>query len=334
MLTLSEAKSLLSSYVGANLDFATRLNLACERLVKGGNWRGTKRQVLFNAYPNADLSAFITLPRQFNTVLAIVQYPTNGNGGTPIPIRNSWYEFHASGPGFLLDQTSQWSRGLVPINGRFTTFADFTNCKLKIYTETAETGTIIFKGLSSGSSIYSSISSVWQEGVSLSITNGATTSQTFDTSPFAVIKPVTAGRIKLYAVAADLTETLIAIYEPNETGIAWPRYKVPVSASATQSLPNQYVAICKRAWVPVVRDSDEVIPGNIGALRYALQALTKEDAEDYGRANALWYGDTRTKTVGAFQLLEQEVEDDTGAGGEGTVQVSDDFAIGRMSYGV
>jgi hypothetical protein len=334
MLTLSEARSLLSQYVGANIDFTSRLNLACERLIKAGNWRGSKVEVLFTAYPAPDLSAFLTLPRQLNTVLAIAQYPDSDSVGLSVPVRGSWYEFYAGGPGFSINQTTGWNRGIVPINGRFTTFADFTNCKLKIITEHSESGSIIFKGKSSGVSIYSTIGGTWQEGVSLTISNGNTTSQTFDTSPFAVIKPVTNGRIWLYAVAADTTETLIAIYEPGETGIAWPRYKVPVNASATAGNPTRYVAICKRAWVPLSRDSDEVIPGNLGALRYALQALTKEDAEDYGRANALWYGDTRTKTIGAFQLLEQEVEDDTGAGAEGNIQVSDDFHIGRISNGV
>ena len=334
MLTLAEAKSFLAQYVGSGIDFTTRLNLCCERLIKSGNWRNTKQQVLFNAYPDASLQAFITLPREFNTVLSIAPLPASDSVGRPIPVRSGWYEFHSGGPGFITNQTTQWSRGLVPVNGRFTTFADFTDCKLKIVTEHAETGSIIFKGQTGGAYIFSTFNSAYQAGVALALTSGATTSITFDSAPFTVIKPVTGGRIWLYAVAADLTETLVAVYAPSETGIAWPRYKVPVCASSTQSSPNQYVAICKRAWVPVSNDSDEVIPGNLGALRYALQALTKEDAEDYSRANALWYGDVRTKTIGAFQLLEQEVEDDTGAGAEGTVQVSDDFHIGRVSYGV
>jgi len=250
-------------------------------------------------------------------------------------VRGSWYEFYSGGPGFSVNQTQEWSRGLVPVNGRFTTFSDFTNCKLKIVTEQAETGSIIFKGQSGGTYIFSTFNSVYQGGVALSLaTSGATTSIAFDIPPFTVVKPVTKGRVWLYAVAADLSETLVAVYAPTETGIAWPRYKVPVASSATQASPNQYVAICKRAFIPVFNDSDEVIPGYRAAIELALKALSKEDAEDFGRANALWYGDTRSKTIGAFQLLEQEVEDDTGAGAEGNIQVSDDFHIGRISNGV
>ena len=335
MLVLSEARTFLSQYVGSGIDFTTRLNLACERLIKSGNWRNTKVQVIFSAYPDASGAATITLPRNFNTVLSIAPLPASDTVGKPLSVRNSWYEFHSGGPGFIANQTTQWSRGLVPVNGRFTTFADFTDCKLKIVTEHAESGSIIFKGQSGGAYIFSTFNSIYQGGVALSLsTSGATTSIAFDVPPFTVVKPVTVGRVWLYAVAADLSETLVAVYAPGETGIAWPRYKVPVNATATQAAPNQYVAICKRAWVPVSNDSDEVIPGNLGALRYALQALSKEDAEDYGRANALWYGDTRSKTVGAFQLLEQEVEDDTGAGAEGNIQVADDFHIGRISNGV
>lgn len=335
MLTLAEAKTALSQFVGANIDFTSQLNRASERLIKSGNWRNTKVQAVFSAYPDASGAATITLPRQFNSILAIAPLPASDSVGRSMPVRGSWYEFYSGGPGFSVNQTAGWSRGLVPINGRFTTFSDFANCKLKIITEHAEAGSIIFKGQSGGEHIFSTFNSAYQGGVALSLaTSGATTSIAFDSAPFTVVKPVTVGRVWLYAVAADLTETLVAVYEPTETGIAWPRYKVPVNAAATQASPNQYVAICKRAYIPVQNDSDEVIPGYRAALELALKALTKEDAEDYGRANALWYGDTRTKTVGAFQLLEQEVEDDTGAGAEGTVQVSDDFHIGRISHGV
>ena len=334
MLTLSEAETQLKRFVGNGLDFVTQLNVATERMVKSGNWRGTKAQVLFNAFPDSNNACHITLPREFNTILAIAPLPEGNKSSAAMPIRNEWYEFYAGGPGFITDQTVSWDRGIVPVAGRFTTFADFSNCKLKVVTEQTELGSLYLKGSGGGSRIYTFSEGNWQDGVKLSLTSGSTTSQTFDSAPFSVIKPVTNGRIWLYAVAADLTETLVAIYQPTETGIAWPRYKFPTHKEATSAAPDQYVAICKRAWIPVSAPTDEVIPGNLGALTYALKALAKEDAEDYARANALWNGDKRTKTIGAMQLLAQEVEDDTGAGSEGVIQFDDTFNIGAISYGV
>ena len=332
MLTLSEAQSLLSDYVGANLTFASRLNLACERLIKGGNWSGTKVRVVFNAFPDAVGKAFITLPRALNTVLAIAPVPVDSesNSTKPLRIRNEWYQFYDSGAGYSDDQRTRWQRGLVTEPGRFTTFSDWTTpSRLRIKFEVAETasGLMVFRGFQNGVKIYSVIDGTWGEGCPLGLSaSGATTTTYFDEAPYSVVKPVTNGRIFLYAVDASDNETLVAIYDPTETSIGWRRYKIPVRSDWSEQDPGQYITICKRAYVPVARDFDEVTPGNIGALRFALQALDKEDAEDFARARSLF--------AEAYFLLKNEVEDDTGPSAEGVVQVSDDFQISGISSGV
>lgn len=332
MLTLADARELLSDYVGAGLDFATRLNLVCARLIQSGNWSETKQQAVFNVYPDADNSATITLPRSLQTILAIAPVPNAETGGPtrPMRIRNEWYSFYENGAGLSNNQVGSYGRGLETITGRYTTFASWDEpMKLRVKFETTETATdyIVFQGMSGGKKIYSTIGGTWGEGVSLVMTaSDVTTTQTFDEPPYSVVKPVTNGRISLYSVDASNIETLVAIYDPTETSIGWRRYKVPVCGSWTAEEPGQYLAICKRAYVPLSRDFDEVVPPNIGALRFGLQSLTKEDAEDYARARQLWGL--------AEELLELEVEDETGPSAEGVIQVADDFHIAGISTGV
>lgn len=517
MLTLAEAESILSPYVGAGLDFTDRLNAVCRVLMQAGNWRGTKNEVIFNVFPDANGQAIITLPRYFNTILAMARFPSqnctppNQRIGRALKIRNGWYEYYSEGPGFTRNQTMEWSRQLVSMNGRYTTFLDWnSSTPMFLYAETETTESIaaqiIFKGFSNGQKIYSMINGVWSEGVALNLggttntanlfstamvqgqntvtvdvtagqftaapnhllafvvkpstgaddigaidaialsatsvqvtftalvnaagynvilfaqqtnsstplapnmfsanvptgqlyvdvdvtsgsfssppgqllafvtapsgqssirvlsayptsetsvrvflsatasvsgytvtlfaavaQNGNQTVQSFDFPPYAVVKSSTNGRVFLYAVDGSGNKTLAAIYEPTETGIAWPRYKVPACINWTSENPGQYVGICKRAFVPAKFSYDEIIPSNLQALTLALQSFAARDANDLDRADKFWWGDKRTHQQGALSVLEQEEEDDIGPSAEGIIQMQDDFHIARVSYGV
>jgi hypothetical protein len=331
VLTVSQAQTLLSPYVGAGLNFLSRLNLARERLLKAGNWSGTKQQVIFNAFPDANGRGFITLPFNMGTVLAMAPLPpTDGQCvGYSMRTRGPWYEFSASGAGYTDNQKIQWARGVVPINATFTTFADWTGgMLLRIVPEQSESGTIIFRGLDAyGNPIWSTINGVWQEGYPLTFSGSSTvtTAQMMWGPPYAIIKPVTNGRLSFYAVDGSGNATLVGIYQPEEQAIAWRRYKVPVCSKWTSSAPGQYVAIVKLGYYPLADQNDPVFPSNIGALRWGLQALTEEDNQDE-RATKSW--------AKALKILADEVEDDTGYGSEGVLQRTDDFAIGAMYGGI
>lgn len=87
---------------------------------------------------------------------------------------------------------------------------------------------------------------------------------------------------------------------------------------------SQFVAIAKLEYVPVSGNDDEVIPGNIGALKKGLEALLSEDARDNARANELW--------AEAFDLLAKDQDDETGAGAEGKVQVANDLSMDELGW--
>lgn len=332
MLTLAEATTLLSAYVGAGLDFTTRLNLARERLLKQINASNTKSQIVLRAYPDVVLQGQITLPRYYQTMLAIAPLPPSESQcfGYPLRTRGLWYEFASGGPGVSNNQTIAWSRGSIPINANFTTFADWkTPQLLRLKFETAEAaGMFVIRGTLNGQRIYCVINGVWSEGCPLSYSGSSTvtTTQLFDAPPYAVIKPTTLGRVSMYTVdPTSGAEVLVAIYDPTENLPAWKRYKVPVCSKWTASDPGLFLAIVKNAYYPLSSPNDPVFPSNIGALRWTLQCLTEEDNQD----------ERATKSFAkALQILAAEVDDDTGYGSEGVLQRLDDFNVSGMYCGI
>lgn len=303
--------------------FNDRLNLVTERLIKAGNWRGTKNRVTFNVFPDANNHAFITLPRMFNTVLAgaVIQQCSSGTAlwGLPLNVRNGWYSYSQTGTGLVLDARYRWGEGFVPEEGRFTTFADWkTPMYLRIVSSTADAEALNIRGTLNGLPIYTGST----EGISMTLngTTPVTSSQQFDAPPYEIAKPTTSGRISLYTWDGT-TQTLVAIYDPEETNPAWRRYKVPACSTWTAADPGQFVAICKREWGAISNANDEVIPGNIGAIRFGLEALNVEDARSDIEAEGMWEK--------AMQLLANESADDDGDGVVQSVEVSDDF---RMLY--
>lgn len=325
-LTLADARTLLSDYVGQGLNFTTRLNLATERLVKNGNWSGTKQRVNFNVFPDTNNQAVVTLPRAFNTILAGAVMSSLSDGvtyGRPLPVRNGWYGLSSAGPGIVNDSRYRWQEGFVPEEGRFTTFRDWTTAvQLRLKFSTTETNPTNFyiRGNLNGQPVYSGSGSSTIEGIKLVYTapGTITSAESFDEPPYEFIKPITNGTVSLYTWDG-VTETLVAIYSPEETNPGWRRYRVPACSSWNEADPGQMLTVCKIAWQPISNDNDEVLPGNIGAIRMALEALQNEDSEDYVRAQAKWQI--------AYQLLASEVEDDTGAGADGVVQVMDTFQM-------
>jgi hypothetical protein len=241
--------------------------------------------------------------------------------GFPVPVRNGWYSFTQGGSGYFSDARYRWSRGIEPEEGWFRTFADWsTPKKLRLKFAATEANGLIFnlRGVNDGTPIYTGAGSNTIEGENLT-TAGATTLTTtndFSEPPYAIAKPITYGRVSLYTWDGT-TETLVAIYDPTETAPMWRRYLVPGCTNWTEADPGQFLTICKRAYVPVASDFDEVIPGNIGALRFGLSALLAEDSRDIERARQDW--------ATAESLLTNEVADDEGAGAQGAVQVVDDF---------
>ena len=119
--------------------------------------------------------------------------------------------------------------------------------------------------------------------VSAAILPGYTSAKVFS-GIAAVRKPITVGTVHLYAV--DLvsgSEILIASYAPSETNPCYRRYAI-TGTEATESIR----VLCKRHYLQCYQNTDEVIPGNLGALKHGILALNYENHGDLDRANMSW----------------------------------------------
>jgi hypothetical protein len=209
--------------------FDALLNQVCDRFLKAG-YSDTLIASL-TAYPDKYGNAFITLPRELNSVIGSVNQ-TDDCFGSPLKVRSTWYEFLPNGTGM----NSCDAINIKAMPGRFTTFQDWsTPMLLRVKLEQTESATIIFRGKLGGEAIYSLDGGGWIEGVKLSLTNATvTTTEYFDEPPYGVVKTTTNGRVSIYAVDTNAVEYLVAIYEPDENVPKYRRYKVPNAVTATQ----------------------------------------------------------------------------------------------------
>lgn len=319
-MTRAEVRSLLADYAGANQDFNTRLDLVRAELLRGMTPTDGKVGVLLTIFFDVDGKAIVTLPRQFQSIQAGVIRPANPLfGGFPLRIHNGWYQTIGMQRWFYsVCQTT----GFDLVNGGFCVFSEWiTPLQLRFTFETSETpAKLLIRGTKNGVSIYTNTSSGWINGEELSFSGSTTVTTTnmFDARSLYIVKPITKGRVTM-STWDGTTATPVAIYEPNETVPRWTRYQVP---NITIQTTNQFLAICKVRFTPIANDNDEVIPGNIGALRRGFEALKLADSHDFVREKQEW-ADARVALI-------EEKEDVEGAAATGRVQMNDDFGLARI----
>lgn len=259
------------------------INQVNERFICEPSWKGVDGTARFSIYGN-----ILTLPRELSAIkkggaLRRTEEPTKPSGR--IPVRNQWYQFSGNGPGiFDSDNPNCYSVGLVDLGDGWVTFRDAADpFKLRVYTDVVEAGTITFTGYDTANEpIYTG--TTLGVTLDLSVQGGTTTAIFAGQGLGTVIKPVTNGRVSLYAVDATTgNEMLIAIYQAGETVPSYRRYQV----TGIEEEDRTYIALCKRAVVNAVSDNDLLIPGNLGALKLGLMALNYEGKDD-GRRKEYW----------------------------------------------
>lgn len=86
-----------------------------------------------------------------------------------------------------------------------------------------------------------------------------------------------------------------------------------------------FSCVCKRAFVPLTSDDDEMPIDNLNALQAAIDALAKRDASDYTRQGQL--------IAEGKRLLSEQSGDETGPEAEGVIQWEDDFDMEGITEG-
>lgn len=159
------------------------------------------------------------------------------------------------------------------------------------------------------------------EGEDLILPNSVsdvTSATTFDAgnSLYAIVKPTTIGVLTFYHVAEDGTETLIGRYEPGETIPNYRRYFVPQRTGDDGNV----IALCKRKFVPVAVDNDQIIPGNLTALELAMMAVNYRRNAEMARA--------RDYIAMAIDELNSSMEEFESVQSLGSVQVDQFVGMG------
>jgi len=297
-ITLGQAREQLYQSIVPSIDnqlnidkFNSYLNLAQERLINSGKWNGTILPVRF-----LSPDGIITLPRKFVSILASKWVKDQASG--PIQIHNNWFSY-------LNATTDLWSSSHWPrygynntfindIGDGFCTFKDspYTSCTLKIELES---------NFDSGNSVVIQGKDTNDNPVTITHTlsfPNSTTTQVFNGTITMFQKPITFGRINLYAVDG-VNQTLIGSYEASETTASYHRYSVPNEPEV------DYIdALCKMRYVPCITDTDEVIVSNLGALKNMLTSLRFEDEADLERSEMFFNK--------ALQLLNGENKETRG----------------------
>lgn len=239
MPTLAECRTLLSRYAGAGNDFISRLNEVRARYYDEGSWKGSKEVIELSVFSDRLGNSIVSLPRGYKAILGgAIRSDTAICSGAPMGIRNEFTEYTKGGPGLGV-----WGRDFQEVPGRFAIFQEWVDPMfLRFKFETTESaGTIHIRGKFLGDDVYSGVT--WIQGEKIDFVGSTTVTSTkkFDALGLSAVKPVTNGRISVYAVEDVGVETLVGIWYPTETIPRRKRFKVPQcddTSATTQSVPT------------------------------------------------------------------------------------------------
>lgn len=300
-------------------------------LLVEGKWLGTMQTAVFEADDWVTDGIYITLPRGLQTLeAATIRGNANDDDNRRLcqwrsAVKNEWYQFIPGSLGLVLNPPCD-TPAFVAQGDNFLTFRNLpAKGKLRITTTAVEAAALTFaiRGYLDGQKVFSSSGTVEGESLTIPIVSGtsATTTSSFDEgdSLYSIIKSPTVGLLNFYLVSdSDSSVTKIGQYEPGELLPCYRRYLVPTpfcnEDGTGDNADNQLITLCKRRYVPVVVDNDEIYPGNINALEMALSAIKAR------RSNNL--GDYRDFMGQAISLLNSELDDANAEQSYGTVQMS------------
>jgi len=257
--------------------FLVYLNQACERLLYSGKWEGSIVKVIF-----AGSIGYITLPWQYLSALA-ANYFCAG-----VPIFSQFHQYIESGPGMFWENSTDdqnlwfWRGELIDQGDDYPTQLDIIEPGgLRLYsnaTDNGKTARIFGIQAETGMPVYDNQGN---EGEPLVLTFPFVQTVNRYSAIYGFQKDITKGKTDLWVIPSSGVNYQISSYQPPETRPLYHRYRVGKTDKPIRTL-------CQRRFIPLVAETDWVIPGNIGALKYALQALVYEDLNRNDDAKQQW----------------------------------------------
>lgn len=264
-------------------------------------------------------SQYLTLPPYIDTIEKVAE------STVPLTLRGIWHEFNANGYGTRDVEPTGWHsaeeclyRGNYPVIDDIATAGTLT---LKCDLASDEDKEVLLLGLDeNGNYIRTTQNAAIADGEVVAISQAGTSTSKQYSKVLGIQAPSNLdGQWWLY-LGAVVGGTLLGTYQYWDTSPSWKRYLVPFISGTTDSV----VLIGKKAFIPVSRDTDYLVVGNLDALKLAGLAIIAEEQHNWSEANLLWNGGTDkrgNKIIGAMQELDYELGHHLGDGEVPTITV-------------
>jgi hypothetical protein len=299
------------------------INQATMRLLHRGHWVDTMQR-----YAVQITQSLLTLP----PVYAVAEQIAIER--RPVDLRSPWFEWNPGSWGSCCEGDPYRPYSFADVALRrdpACTFVDIpssTPSQLVIQCDVAADvgATVLILGYdANGNWIRTNPSGVWQDGVTVALSQTPGTTVTFNSTPVVfskvtgIQKSVTNGQLWLYMVSTP-SNVLLCNYQYWETNPWYARYHIPMVPSTTP-----WVSLYgKMAFRPVVNPTDWLLIGNLEAIRLACMAIRAEEQHDWETASLCMNGGaSKTGPIdGAIPLLNYELQHVQGDGTIPEVRVS------------
>ena len=256
------------------------VNLALETLFTRADFPGRTQLYRFEQFENR-----VALPYG----LAAIERAAVDE--VPINLVNRWYEFLRGGPGVQFTQKNT-NRLIDRGESAVARQPNGTELYLRIYSYADERvggvrPKVRITGYDAdGKWIRTQTSAGWIDGFELELVGDQATN--YQTSPMkvthivSIVKPVTKARIGLFYWHQPLDQEYIAGEVPHSVeNSAFRIYELPSVCTGTTVTMQ---ALCRRRFVPISADSDQMPITSIPALRYMLMGIAAHEAKDLTNA--------------------------------------------------
>lgn len=247
------------------------LNGAQQALIQNGKWKGAIARVVFNS----SVDGYITLPPYYLAVLK-AQFAC-----VPVQTFSQFHEYMESGPGEL-DKNINFIGELVDMGDGFPTQYSIGEAgSIQLYSGGSDNGTVVrIFGINAETGL-PVFDNQGNEGEELTLNAPYVQSLYHYSEITGLQKTTTKGNVPIWVLPSSGTPYQIGLMLPFETRPSYRRYKCGTTKQTIR-------VICMRRFVPVVADTDWVIPGNLRAIKAAMQAIQNEDANNYDVSAPLW----------------------------------------------
>jgi hypothetical protein len=286
--------------------FTQQVNAATRQLMKRGCWLGMEVPMQFCIE-----GPCVTLPRHVGAVVAIRAC------GHRVPVKNNWYAI--VGP-----SCNSGAEAVAEEAGRAPTYNDVSAGGRRIAYHVVKRPDVgkkitIFGFDSNGQPLQErDEEGNWRNGVSITaVAAGGDTNLPAMTSVKVgritnIVREPTQGMSYLYEYDDSTSQMRdLAAYEPSETNPMYRRMRIR-NLSAVPSWTDEYgrtmravTCMVRLQYVPVSGDSDFLLIDDFDALRYAIQALRKDEAGEADAAEVFWTKAIRELNMGERAAMPQ-----------------------------